>query len=93
MKKFVVERDLPGAGDLSLEELQAISHVSCDVMNHLGKPYHWVKSYITGNKIYCIHIAESEEVVRQHAMMPKIPIKTIADVTAIIDPVTSNPLS
>ncbi len=60
MKKFVVERNLPGAGNLSPEELQAISQNSCEVISHLGKPYHWIQSFITGDKIYCIHIAESE---------------------------------
>ena len=92
MKKFVVERNLPGAGNLSPEELQAISQSSCEAIGQLGKPYHWIQSFITGDKIYCIHIAESEEVIREHARLGKFPVNTIAEVKVIIDPLTSNPL-
>lgn len=92
MKKFVVERNLPGAGNLTPEELQAISQTSCDAISQLGKPYHWIQSFITGDKIYCIHIAESEEVIREHARLGKFPVNTIAEVKAIIDPLTSNRL-
>lgn len=90
MKKFVVERNLPGAGNLSPEELQAISQTSCEVINQLNKPYHWIQSFITEDKIYCIHIAESEAAIREHAKMGQFPINTIAEVKAIIDPLTSN---
>ncbi|GAB2808840.1 DUF4242 domain-containing protein [Ferruginibacter profundus] len=90
MKKFVVERNLPGAGNLSKEELQSISKTSCEVINHLGKPYHWIQSFVTGDKIYCIHVAESEDVIREHARLGKFPINTIAEVKAVIDPVTGN---
>ena len=92
MKKFVVERNLPGAGTLSPEELQAISQTSCEVITRLGKPYHWIQSFITDDKIYCIHIAESVEVVREHAKLGKFPVNTIAEVRAVIDPINSNPL-
>ena len=92
MKKFVVERNLPGAGNLSPEELQAISQTSCEVINQFGKPYYWIQSFITDDKIYCIHIAESEEVVREHARLAKFPVNTIAEVKTVIDPLTSNPL-
>jgi hypothetical protein len=92
MKKFVIERILPGAGNLSPKELQAISQTSCEVAVQLGKPYHWIQSFITDDKIYCIHIAESEAAVRQHARLSKIPINTVAEVKVIIDPLTSNPL-
>jgi hypothetical protein len=91
MKKFVIERNLPGAGNLSKEELQAISLTSCDAISEMGKPYHWIQSFITDDKIYCIHIAESEEVVREHATLGKFPINMISEVKAIIDPLTSNP--
>jgi Protein of unknown function (DUF4242) len=90
MKKFVIERVLPGAGNLSAEELQAISQTSCGVVNQLGKPYHWIQSFVTADKIYCIHIAESEEVVREHARLCKFPINTVAEVNVVIDPLTSN---
>ena len=92
MKKFVVEGNLPGAGNLSPEELQAISQTSCDAIRQLGKPYHWVESFITEDKIYSVHIAESEAVVREHARLGKFPVNTISEVKTIIDPVTSNGL-
>ena len=89
MKKFVVERNLPGAGILSTEELQAISVSSCDVIHNLGKPYHWVQSFVTDDKIYCIHVAESEEVIREHARFGNFPITSVAEVKEIISPVTA----
>ncbi len=90
MKKFVVERNLPGAGNLSPEELQAISQTSCEVISKLSRPYHWIQSFVTDDKIYCIHIAESEAVVREHASLGKFPINTIAEVKAVIDPLSGN---
>jgi Nickel responsive protein SCO4226-like len=92
MKKFVIERSLPGAGNLSAEELQSIAETSCGVVSQLGKPYHWIQSFVTEDKIYCIHIAESEEVVREHARLCKFPVNTVAEVKAVIDPLTSNKL-
>jgi hypothetical protein len=92
MKKFIIERNLPGAGNLSAEELQSISQTSCEVVSQLGKPYHWIQSFVTDDKIYCVHIAESEEVVREHAKMGNFPINSIAEVKAVIDPLTSNHL-
>ncbi len=89
MKRFVIERNLPNAGNLSPEELQAISQTSCAVVNQLGTPYHWIQSFVTDDKIYCIHLAESEEVVREHARLGKFPINTVSEVRAVIDPVTS----
>jgi hypothetical protein len=93
MKKFVVERNLPGAGDLSAQELQALSQTSCQAISSLDKPYHWIQSFITSDKIYCVHIAESEEVIREHARRGKFPINTISEVKAVIDPLTANSLS
>ena len=92
MKKFVVERNLPGAGNLSVEELQAISQTSCEVINKLGKPYHWIQSFIAEDKIYCIHIAENEEVVREHARLGNFPVNRVTEVKTIIDPLTGNAL-
>lgn len=92
MKKFVVERHLPGAGNLSPEELQAISQAFCEVIMQLGKRHYWVQSFITTDKIYCLHIAESEEVIREHARHGKFPVNTIAEVKVIIDPLTGNHL-
>ncbi len=85
MKKFVIERNLPGAGNLTVEELQAISQTSCNAVEQLGKPYHWVQSFVTDDKIYCIHVAENEEVLRQHASKGGFPINTISEVKAVID--------
>lgn len=90
MKKFVIERNLPGAGNLSAEELHSIAQTSCAVVSELNQPYHWVQSFVTDDKIYCIHIAESEEAVRQHAKMGNFPINTIAEVRAVIDPSTAS---
>jgi hypothetical protein len=90
MKKFVIERNLPGAGNLSPEELQAISETSCTVVGQLGKPYHWIQSFITGDKIYCIHIAESEDVVWAHARQANFPINSVSEVKGVIDPTTAN---
>jgi len=91
MKKFIVERNLPGAGNLSPEELQAISKTFCHVIDLLDKPYHWIQSFVAEDKIYCIHIAESKGLVREHATLGKFPINTISEVKAVIDPVTSSP--
>jgi len=92
MKKFVVERNLPGAGNLSPEELQTISQTSCEVLNKMGKPYHWIQSFIAEDKIYCIHIAENEEAIREHARLGNFPVNRITEVKTIIDPLTGNSL-
>jgi hypothetical protein len=90
MKKFVIERNLPGAGNLSPQELQTIAQTSCEAVSELGKPYHWIQSFVTDDKIYCVHIAESEEVIREHAKLGQFPINSVNEVKAIIDPVTSS---
>jgi len=92
MKKFVIERNLPGAGNLTAEELQTISQTSCAVAVQLGRPYHWIQSFVTDDKLYCIHIAESEEIVREHARLGGFPVNTVSEVRAVIDPLTSNML-
>ncbi|HMH22998.1 MAG TPA: DUF4242 domain-containing protein [Puia sp.] len=92
MKKFVVERILPGAGNLSPQELQTISEAACLVAGQLEQPYHWIQSFITDDKIYCLHIAESEEMVREHSRQSKLAVNMISEVRAVIDPLTSNPL-
>lgn len=90
MKKFLIERNLPGAGNLSPKELQDIARASCEVVCSLGKPYHWIQSFVTEDKIYCIHIAESEELVREHARLGNFPVNQITEVKSVIDPLTSN---
>ena len=90
MKKFVIERNPPGAGKLTVDELQAISQSSCEVVSQLGKPYHGIQSFVTDDKIYCVHIAENEEMIREHARLGKFPVTSISEVKATIDPTTGD---
>jgi hypothetical protein len=89
MKKFVIERKLPGAGNLTPEELQIIARTSNEVVAGLKEPYIWLESFVTEDKIYCIHIAESEEVVREHAKRACFPINTVTEIKAVIDATTA----
>jgi len=89
MKKFIIERDIPGAGKMSEEELQAISSVSVSVITILGKPYTWVQSFVTENKIYCIHEAEQEDDIREHAKCGNFPVTNIDEIKAVIGPGTA----
>ena len=88
MPKYVIEREVPGAANLSAEELQAISLTSNNVLKEMGKPYTWVQSFVAGDKIYCVHIAPDEETVREHARLGGFPANSVAEVKAIIDPST-----
>ncbi len=90
MKKFIVERNLPGAGNMTPEELQAISKTSNAVISVLGKPYKWIQSFVTEDKIYCIHEAESEKDIREHAKCGDFPVHTIEEIKTIIDPTTAD---
>ena len=90
MKKFIIERDLPGAGNLNGTELRDISKTSCNIVEGLNKPYHWIETYVTENKMFCIHIAENEETIREHSKRAGFPIKSIREVTNIIDPTSCN---
>jgi hypothetical protein len=89
MPKYVIEREIPGAGDLSQEQLKAISQTSCGVLSNMGPQIQWVQSYVTGNKIYCIYIAPNEEMVQEHARKGGFPANSVSEVHAIIDPTTS----
>ena len=89
MPKYVIERELPGVGTLSDEQLQGISQKSCGVLALLGTDIQWVHSYVTGDKIYCVYIAPNEALVRKHAEMGGFPANSIAAVRTIIDPTTS----
>jgi hypothetical protein len=89
MPKFVIERDIPGAGSLTTEQLHAISQKSCGVLRNLGPAIQWVQSYVTGDKIYCIYIAPNEELVREHAAQGGFPANRISQITSIIDPTTA----
>ena len=90
MPKFVIERELPGAGDLSPEELRGVSQKSCGVLRELGPQVQWVQSYVTDDKIYCVYIAPDEAAVRQHADMGGFPANSVARVRAVIDPTTAD---
>ena len=89
MPKYVIERELPGAGSLSTQELHSISQTSCDVLQKLGPQIQWVQSYVTGDKIYCVYIAPSEELIREHARQGGFPANRISEVKAVIDPTTA----
>ena len=91
MPRYVIERDIPGAGNLSLEQLQAISQKSCGVLRNLGPSIQWVHSYVTQDKIYCIYIAPNEDLIREHAAQGGFPANRISEVMSIIDPVTGEP--
>lgn len=89
MPKYVIEREIPGAGELGAEQLQAISQKSCDILRAMGPEIQWVHSYVTGNKIYCIYIAPNEAVIREHAARGSFPVNRISEVKTVIDPTTS----
>ena len=89
MPKYVIERELPGAGSLSKDQLHAISKTSCDVLGKLGPQIQWVESYVTDDKIYCIYRAANEELVREHAKQGGFPANKVSEVTTIIDPTTA----
>lgn len=89
MPKFVIEREIPGAGKLSPEELHAISQKSCSVLNKLGPQIQWLESYVTADKLYCVYIAPNEEMVREHARLGGFPANRISEIKSIIDPTTA----
>ncbi len=89
MPKYVIERDIPGAGKLSPQDLKSISQKSCSALNKLGSQIQWLQSYVTGDKIYCVYIAPNEEMVREHAKQGGFPANRISRVTSIIDPTTA----
>ena len=89
MPKYVIERDLPGAGNLNAEQLKGISQTSCEVLSKMGPEIQWVNSFVTTDKIYCVYIAQNEEMVREHAKLGGFPANTISKVSTIIDPTTS----
>jgi hypothetical protein len=89
MPKFLIEREIPGAGDLSGEELQAISQKSCGVLQEMGPQIQWVESYVTGDKIYCVYIAPDEAAVREHARRGGFPANRVSEIRRMIDPTTA----
>jgi len=89
MKKFIIERKLPGAGNMTNEELIAISKTSVAVITVLGKPYKWIESFVTEDKLYCIHEAEDENAIREHAKCGNFPVNKIEEIKAVISPATA----
>jgi hypothetical protein len=89
MPKFVIEREIPGAGKLTADQLHAISQKSCSVIEAIGPRIQWLQSYVTDNKIYCIYIAADEATVREHAKQGGFPANSVAQVRSVIDPTTS----
>lgn len=92
MPKYVIEREIPGAGKLTAMELQGVSQTSCDVLKNLGPEIQWVHSYVTGDKVYCVYIAPNEELIRKHAQQGGFPANRISEIKTIIDPTTAEPM-
>ena len=90
MPKYVIEREIPGAGKLSPSDLQAISQKSCGVLTTLGSQIQWIESYVTDDKIYCIYRAPSEDLIRQHAETAGFPANSISEIRATIDPTSAD---
>ncbi|MBF8300635.1 MAG: hypothetical protein HW394_1005 [Acidobacteria bacterium] len=89
MPKYVIERELPGAGAMSTEQLHGIAQQSCGVLRNLGSQIQWLHSYVSEDKIYCVYIAPNEEMVREHAKQGGFPANRVSKVTTIIDPTTA----
>src|SRR5229473_2580518 len=89
MPKYLIEREVAGAGSLSPQELQGISQKSCGVLRNLGPQIQWLHSYVTGDKIYCIYIAPNEEMIHEHASQGGFPANRISEIKSVIDPTTA----
>lgn len=89
MPKFVIEREIPGAGNLSAEELKGISQTSCGVLREMGPQIQWVQSYVTDDKVYCVYIAPDEAAILEHARKGGFPANKVSQVRTIIDPTTA----
>ena len=88
MPRYLIEREIPGAGSLSPEELRAISQKSCGVLQGLGPQIQWVQSYVTGDKITCVYVAPSEDLIREHGRCGGFPVDRVERISAVIDPAT-----
>ncbi len=89
MPRYIIEREIPGAGNLSAADLHAISQKSCGVIRDLGPALQWVQSFVTDNKVYCVYLAPNEELVREHALLGGFPANVVACVRTVIDPTTA----
>jgi hypothetical protein len=93
MPKYLIEREIPGAGKLTPQDLQAISQKSCSVLQNLGPQIEWLHSYVTGDKIYCVYTAPNEELIREHARQGGFPANRVSEVKTIISPATARKIS
>ncbi|OUR95294.1 hypothetical protein A9Q84_15755 [Halobacteriovorax marinus] len=89
MPKYVIEREIPGAGNLTQQELHGISEKSCEVLQEMGPRIQWVESYVTEDKVYCVYIADNKQLIEEHAKKGDFPANQISEVKNIIDPTTS----
>jgi hypothetical protein len=89
MPKYLIEREIPGAGNLSKADLQGISQTSCGVLQKMGPQIQWLQSYVTGDKVYCVYIAPNEEMIREHAQQGGFPANRISEIKSVIDPTTA----
>jgi hypothetical protein len=89
MPKYLIEREIPGAGSLSAQDLQGISQKSCSVLQNMGPEIQWVESYVTGDKVYCVYISPNEEMIREHASQGGFPADRISEIKTMIDPTTA----
>lgn len=89
MPKYVVEREIPGAGKLTPAELKAVAQKSCVVLREMGPQIQWVESFVTDDKIYCVYLARNEEAIREHAQRGGFPANRIAEIRRVIDPATA----
>lgn len=90
MKTYIIEREIPGAGELSADQLKSVSQTSCSVLKEMGPQIEWIHSYVTGNKIFCIYKAENEELIREHARKGGFPANAIHEIATVISPATAN---
>jgi hypothetical protein len=89
MPKYLIEREIPGAGRMSQQELQAVSQTSCGVLQKMGPQIQWLHSYVTGDRVYCVYIAPNEEMIREHAQQGGFPANRISEIKSMIDPTTA----
>ncbi len=89
MPKYLIEREIPGAGKLTQQELRGVAEKSCSVLQRLGPQIQWVHSYVTGDKVYCVYVAPNEEMVRKHAAEGGFPANRISEIVGTIDPTTA----
>lgn len=90
MPKYIIEREIPGAGKLNAEQLQSISQTSCKVLREMGPEISWLQSYVTGDKIYCVYIAPNKDMILEHAKQGGFPANAVNKVETIIDPTTAD---